>query len=220
MGCMLLAALVAVSALSLLQAPTNLIRNGDFSEGNVGFESALPYVEPADNCLWPSGYTIAPTFNKPQLHRLIEIDRFSAADRHTGKEQVFFANAGGVEPVTVWSAKVKVQPMTRYRISFYAASLSGREDGGTPPRQVPTQEWVPDFEIHANQDIGSPYPAGLGKYYKVTMVWNSAKAKEAKIDIVRCRIEHGGGLIGISNIQMVPIQAAGASEKPPVTSDS
>lgn len=186
----------------------NIIPNGDFSQGNVGFTSALPYVEPTYNCLWPSGYTIAPRFNRPQLHTLVLLEPFSSAQVRTGKEQVFYANAGGVDPLTVWQTDVECKPKTQYQISFFCASLSGREDNGTPPREVPSAEWQPSFEIVANKDVSPEYMAGLGKFYKVTMTWNSGRSKTATIKIVRARIEHGGGLIAISNITMVPTRKA------------
>ncbi|CAN5416508.1 hypothetical protein BH11ARM1_BH11ARM1_16340 [soil metagenome] len=52
--------------------------------------------------------------------------------------------------------------------------------------------------------------AGCGKYYKASMRWNSRKNTIATIKIVRQRIPHGGGLIGISNIQMIPVAATEA----------
>jgi hypothetical protein len=207
-----LAALLVLGAVASSARPgraasiDNLIRNGDFSEGNVGFTSDLPYTEPAENCLWPGAYTIARVFNKPQLHRLIAIERFEAPIRRTGKEKVLFANAGGVEPVTVWQTEVACEPHTEYRISFCATSLSGHEDNGTPPRQIPTEEWVPNLQIFVNKDFSTEFTSGMGTYHKGTMTWMSGKAKTATIKIVRCKIAHGGGLIGLSNIEMVPIK--------------
>ena len=184
----------------------NIIPNGDFSQGNVGFKTELPYVEPAFNCLWPNGYTIASVFNDPQLHTLIAIEPFSAPHKRTGKENVFFANVGGVDPVMVWSAQVKCEPKTQYRISFLCASLSGHEDNGTPPRQVPSEDWVPNFEIRANKDVSPEFTAGQGKFYRASMLWNSTTSKTATIKIVRTKFPHGGGLIAISNIEMVPVK--------------
>lgn len=190
----------------------NIIPNGDFSQGNVGFTSALPYAKPEFNCLWGGYYTVASTFNRPPLHKLIAIDSFPSAVKKTGNEKVFYANAGGTEPLVVWQSTVKCQPKTRYLITFNVVSLSGHVEYGDPPKQVPTAEWVPEFEIWANSQISPPFEAGCGTYYKAKMVWDSAKETSAIIKIVRTKFPHGGGLIGISNIEMVPIKVAPKSD--------
>lgn len=185
----------------------NLIPNGDFSKGNVGFSSDLPYVKPSFNCLWPGAYTVNASFDRPQLHRLIAPEPFPAPIKRTGKEKVFFANAGGTEPLMIWSTTVKCEPQTKYLISFNCISLSGHIEEGDPPHQVATMEWVPDFVIYANNQASPPLQCGCGKYYKATMLWNSGKSTSATIKIIRDKIAHGAGLIGISNIQMVPVKA-------------
>lgn len=182
----------------------NLIPNGDFSQGNVGFTSEIAYAKPAFNCLWEGRYTIASRFDLPLLHRLIAPEPFPAASRPTGKEKVFFANAGGTEQVVIWSTKVKVQPNTQYLITFNSISFSGHIQDGYPPHQVATEEWVPEFEIWANEQPGTAFKAGQGKYNRARLLWNSKKSEEATIKIVRTKFPHGGGLIGISNIEMVP----------------
>jgi len=184
----------------------NIIPNGDFSQGNVGFTSGLPYIKPEFNCLWGGYYTIASTFNRPPLHKLIAIDSFPSAVKKTGNEKVFYANAGGTEPLLIWSAKLKCQPKTQYLISFNVVSLSGHVEYGDPPKQVPTAEWVSEFEIWANNLSSPPFEAGCGTYYKARMVWNSGKDTDATIKIIRTKFPHGGGLIGISNIEMVPVK--------------
>jgi len=184
----------------------NIIPNGDFSKGNVGFESQLPYIKPADNCLWGGYYTIAARFNRPQLHSLIQEKDFSAPNKHTGDEKVLLANAGGKEPLALWASHVKCQPNTKYIISFNLISLSGDQYAGDPPRQVPSEDWAPDFEIWANDVPSALLQAGLGTYYKESMIWDSLKATSATIKIVRAKIAHGGAIVGICNIQMVPVK--------------
>lgn len=198
-------ALFALSPAVLGPASGNIIPNGDFAQGNVGFTSELPYVEPTFNCLWPSGYTVASGFNHPLLHQLIAPEPFMPPKKQSGNEKAFFANAGGPERMVVWATEVKCQPKTRYLITFNSISFSGHIEDGNPPHQVATPEWVPDFEIWANDERGTPYKAGQGRYQRAKMVWYSRDKKTATVKIVRMEIPHGGGLIGITNIEMVPL---------------
>ena len=197
-----------IAAALLGPGSENLITNGDFSKGNTGFKSALPFSEVAENCLWPASYTIAPSFNKPQLHVLAAGDAYAAPTKRTGKEQVFFANAGGTDNLMVWSSTVECKPNTQYLISFNVISLSGSVVDPDTGRQKPTMDWVPDFEISVNGQSGPAYQAGCGKWNKVRMLWPSGKATSATVKLIRTRIAHGGGVIGIANIEMVPFVAA------------
>lgn len=169
----------------------NHIRNGDFSEGSRGFTSDLGYFAPSENCLWPMGYTIAPSFDQPQLHRLISHQPFSAPERTTRSEQVLFANAGGTGSLTVWSAEVRCQPNTHYRISFESISLT------------PGADWIPTYEIRVNGFRGDPQASRDGIYQPITTDWTSGNETTARISIVRLPIPHGGGIIGIADIKMV-----------------
>lgn len=197
-------------ALGLLGPGTaeNLIPNGDFTQGNAGFKSDLPYTAPADNCLWPASYTIAKLFNDPQLHSLIVHEAFMAPRRPTGHEQVMFANAGGPGDLKVWEMSVECKPKTTYKLSFFSVCFSGVQDEGTPPRQIFTPEWVPTFAMHVNNDVSPDYSAGMGKYFKANMTWYSGNNKSAKVTIVRNKMDHNCGIIGIANIEMVAVKPA------------
>ncbi len=70
----------------------------------------------------------------------------------------------------VWSSNVKCKSNTKYLISFNCVSLSGNWTDENPPHQIPTAEWSPEFEISANDEASLPVQAGLGKYYKGSMV--------------------------------------------------
>lgn len=169
------------------------VPNGDFSLGNWGFASDLAYTAPGENCLWPAGYTIAPTFSHPQLHRLISSQEFAAPRQKTGNEQVMFANAGGTGALTVWSTRVHCKPNTRYRISFQSISLT------------PGLDWVPTFEIQVDEFRSAPQASRDGVYKEISTEWTSGSETSATLSIVRMPIPHGGGIIGIANIEMVEI---------------
>lgn len=175
----------------------NLIANGDFSLGNRGFTSEIDYIQPAANCLWAVNYTIAPRFNSPLLHRLIADREFAAPKRASGNEQMFYANAGGTQAMVVWSSNVRCRPNTTYKLRFQAISLT------------PGAEWIPTFEIRVNTDRSEPQAAGGGEFAGISTDWNSKSATNAKVSIVRMPIPHGGGIIGIGNIEMVEVSKDG-----------
>lgn len=170
----------------------NIVPNGDFSLGNIGFSSGLNHLEPRENALWAGGYTIAPCWNNPLLHRLIRPMDFLAPKRPKGTEQVFYANAGGTQSLVLWSTVVKCKPHTTYRVSFKSLSLN---EG---------IEWVPTYEIRVNGERSLPQAAGYGSFADIGTTWDSKGARTATLSIVRMPIPHGGALIAISNIEMVP----------------
>jgi hypothetical protein len=138
------------------------------------------------------------------LHTLVQPGAYTAPERPNGNEQVMFANAGGVDSLVVWSSIVRCKPNTRYRVSFNAISLSGSQwaDG----HEVPTEDWVPTFEITVDGAKSSAQRAGCGRYAKVSMIWDSGGTTTATVSIVRLPMSHNGGIIGIANIKMVAVQ--------------
>jgi Mg-chelatase subunit ChlD len=173
----------------------NLIPNGDFALGNCGFLSPnLPYTAPTDNCLWPGSYTVAPSFLHPKLHRLVADQEFLAPKQPHGGEQVLFANAGGTEQMTVWTAKVHCRPHATYRISFQAVSIT------------PGAASIPTFEIRINSDRSDPQVAAEGAYKEISMIWDSKNETSATIRILRLPMPQNGRLIGIANIEMIEDQ--------------
>ena len=168
----------------------NLIGNGDFSAGNVGFSSELGYVPPTYNCLWPSAYTIAPVFDDPQLHRLILSQDFAAPIRHSGQEQVMFINPGQDRQLNLWESQVQCKPNTRYRITFRSISLT------------PGKEWLPPYVIHVNSFRSITQQGKEGAYNAIGTEWTSGDETTAIISILKLKTPHITGIIGIANIEM------------------
>jgi hypothetical protein len=180
----------------------NIVPNGDFSQGNTGFLSGLPYVPPGRDALWGNYYTLAKSFNNPQLHTLISPDPFDAPFSKNTNNQVFFANAGGTGSLILYTTLVHCGPNTKYHISFDAISLSG--SAWTDGHEIPSKDWVPNFKIIVNGDSSLSQHAGCGEYDRIRMEWNSGNASTATLSFMRMPIGHGGGLIGIANVRMVP----------------
>ena len=166
----------------------NLIPNGDFSRGDTGFTSDRRFAPPITNCLWGGYYTIARAFNQPeQLHTNVPSLPYAAPDGG----QVLWMNTGCTEAFTLWSAKVRCRPHTRYRVSFKEIGLSGGRD------------WINSYEIRVNGDRSEAQLGGDGAYVTVSYVWDSGSSSEATVSIVRLPKGHIGGVVGIANIEMV-----------------
>lgn len=169
----------------------NLIPNGDFSLGNARFSSDREYIKPSPNCLWGPYYTVASAFDAPvQLHTNVPARPFAAP----GGGQVLFMNSGGTDQFTVWSAKVRCKPHTKYRVSFKEIGLSGG------------REWVNSYEIRVNGDRSEPQVGGDGSYVVVAYEWDSGASDSATVSIVRLPHPRMGGVIGIANIEMAVVR--------------
>ncbi len=172
----------------------NLIFNGDFSLGNQGFTvPVLNYSPPVDNCLWSNGYTVAASFNSPHLHHLVKAQDFAAPNRKSGNEMAFYANAGGTDTMIILQCNVECKPNTTYQLKFDTISLTAGV------------EWIPTYEIRVNGERSEAQAAGELAYKEVKFNWNSKNSRRATISIVRMPIPHGGGIIGIANLKMVPV---------------
>jgi hypothetical protein len=180
--------------LGLKADPTaSIIPNGDFTRGNVDFVSERRYREPAENCLWEGNYTITARFDSPfQLHTNVARQPFSAPRGGN----MLYMNSGRSEMFTVWATTVKVRPHTRYRVSFQEIGLSrGRY-------------WRNLYEIHMNENRNMPQLGGDMEFVTLQREWDSGRARRVTIELVRLPNAHGGGIIGIGNIEMVPIPRA------------
>lgn len=92
----------------------NLIVNGDFSQGNVGFTSAYTHT----TNLWPEAtYCIGPN---PQMYH----SNFSPCPDHTtGNGNMMVVNGAGTPNTVIWEQNVTVVPNTNYQFSCWLTSV-------------------------------------------------------------------------------------------------
>lgn len=97
----------------------NLIYNGDFENGNVGFGSGYLYAGTDANALWPEAtYTVVA--NPNSVH-----SNFSNCSDHTpspGVQQMVI-NGSPTAGVVVWSQSVSVLPGADYEFSYWIQSV-------------------------------------------------------------------------------------------------
>jgi hypothetical protein len=125
-------ALVATAA----QASTNLVVNGDFSEGNSGFTSGYGYAAPANRALWPqSVYTVTsdPSKVNPYWVHL------------SGSQNMLLVNGATTAGMTVWQENLSTASGQEY--DFSAAVANACCNASFPGHGAPS---VLEFEVSSN----------------------------------------------------------------------
>lgn len=102
-------------------AQANLITNGDFSLGNIGFSSQYRYVDTGNTS--EGVYTIA---TDP---RALHSSATGYGDHTSGSGNMLVANGATNANVTVWEQTVVVTAGTDYVLSGWAASWGNYGDG-------------------------------------------------------------------------------------------
>ncbi len=93
---------------------SNLIYNGDFTLGNVGFTSAYTYT----TNLWPEGTYYVGT--NPQTYH----SSFSPCGDHTtGTGNMMIINGTGTPNTVIWQQNITVVPNTTYQFSCWLTSV-------------------------------------------------------------------------------------------------
>jgi len=150
--------------------PDNLIANGSFSIGNVGFTSAYSYVPSSTSALVPSGlYTIT---TDPALDNPFATDSFG--DHTTGMGNMLAIN-GASTPINVWCETIPVTPNTNYDFSAWFANWSSDTTSNLP---------IIQFEVNGIL-IGTPFdfPHPDGVWTQFFTTWNSGTSTSASICI-------------------------------------
>gem|GEM_PF-5774694 len=155
-----------ISVQSLI--PYNLVVNGDFSAGNVGFSSGYSYVS-GPSSLFPAGvYAISTNPHNEHPGAASFFD-------HTSGSGNMLAINGASTPINVWCQTIAVSPNTWYDFSAWFANWSSDTSTNLP---------IIQFEINGSL-IGSlftfPHPDGLWTQYQTQ--WYSGTATTASICI-------------------------------------
>jgi gliding motility-associated-like protein len=142
---------------------TNLIVNGNFSSGNVGFTSAYTYT----TNLWPEAtYCIGP--NPNAFHA-----NFAACTDHTtGAGNMMVVNGAGTPNTTIWQQNVTVVPNSNYVFSCWLTSV-------TTASPAMLQFFVNNVQIGPVFQA-TPVNCNWNMFYNT---WNSGTATTATITI-------------------------------------
>lgn len=119
----LVALLLLLPAPRAFSSPVNLVTNGDFSAGNVGFETDYDYVGHAPNAMWPDGvYTVDTSASV--IHALWE-----TSGDHDGGGNFMLVNGSTEVGQTVWAQTISTIVGWTYDFSLWAKNLCCTDGG-------------------------------------------------------------------------------------------
>lgn len=145
----------------------NLVVNGDFSQGNMGFTSQYSYNS---NIFGEGTYYVD---SDPSIHH----PQFVGHGHTTGSDKFMMVNGATIANKVVWQQTITVVPNTQYCFSTWVCSLSSADFA---PTCLPKLQ----FAINGVQ-IGSEFqsPSSLNTWDNFYVLWDSGNATQATITI-------------------------------------
>ena len=172
-----------------------LITNGDFSAGNVGFTSTYNYTAPTSGSMYPANlYTVYsdPTFTH---------NTFFGRD-HTSNTGNFMIINGSGTVLPVWAETVNVQPNTDYYFSAWAISLNSVAPYANLQFKVNgVQVGTTTGTLPARPHNNNP-PYNWTRFYGI---WNSGAATTANVTIIDLEPASNGNDFGIDDISFATL---------------
>jgi hypothetical protein len=157
-----------------LACAQNLIVNGDFEAGNVGFSTDYIY-SPGDIWLIET-YDVL--YDVSDAHPLAELHH----DHTTGAGLMMAANGALPNLPIVWSETVTVTPAMRYEFSAWVANWAHGSSGHMAPLE---------FRINGTPVAFWETPV-VGQWFPVSARWDSGAATTAVITIIDLSVEWDG----------------------------
>ncbi|MBQ3734961.1 MAG: gliding motility-associated C-terminal domain-containing protein, partial [Bacteroidales bacterium] len=169
----------------------NLVANGDFEQGNVGFISEYDY----NNLAYEGAYYVG--YNG-QSH----YPSFAVWPDHTSSTGLYMiVNGAGTPNSNAWTQSVSVEPNTDYAFSAWICNLSPRAVASGNLQDVAQLQ----FSVNGTQ-LGEifyvPETAGWTSVYEV---WNSGNNTTATITILNQNSEWAGNDFGLDDISFIPL---------------
>lgn len=195
---LLLFSMIGTAEAQVKTGKFELIYNGDFELGNVGFYSDYDFLP--DSILDFGVYTISD--NSKKVHPLLS----SCIDHTSGFGLMMIINGHVYEDQIVWQQSAKVQPYTDYYFSFWYASA------------VDTNASILSVKINGQELAGTPIALNFDTcvFYNFAIRWNSGSAMSANISIKNLSREAKGNdfiLDDISLKQICKLQAGVGEDK-------
>jgi len=173
----------------------NLVANGDFELGNIGFGSSYGYVVPTPAALQPEGlYTIVAS--PASVH-----GNFSPCANHTPTGTLQMVINGAANSKNIWTQTVNVVPNTDYQFTYWVQSVN-------PQSPSQSQLYVNDAALGASYTAD----ATTCTWKQFVYNWNSGANNTAKLDLRNLNLAAGGNDFAIDDIifqQVCPATASG-----------
>ena len=171
-------------------APINLVTNGNFSAGDVGFSSEYIYKTPGTNDLWDPG-VFSVTTSALNNHALWE----TSGDNTTSTGNFMLVNGYTDRPGrTVWSQTVTVNSNTDYFFEAFSKNLC------CSSLTFPTADL--SFLINGIL-VGGGGGTGLPGFWSgISSMWNSGGATTARLEIRDGVTVYSGNDFGLDDIYL------------------
>lgn len=165
---------------------TNLIVNGDFSQGNTGFTSQYTYAPPPN--LLGAQYYVG---TNPQAWN---VGMVPCTDHTTGTGNMLLVNGSSVDNEIVWSQTITVQPNTNYAFSTWIQHITIVD-----PSRL-------QFSINGI-NVGTIFEASTTSclWQRFYTTWNSGNSTTAVISIVNKSLVLFGNDFALDDISFAPI---------------
>lgn len=164
----------------------NLVTNGNFSGGNLGFTSSYTYAPP------PSGVLVEGNYSVHTNPFGVHTGFTSMGDHTSGTGSMMIIN-GGSTGADVWCTTISVTPNTDYDFSAWFANCSSVTTGADVP--------ILQFRINGVL-IGTPttVSSAPGTWVSFSNIWNSGTATSANICIYDATTAAAGNDFAIDDI--------------------
>jgi len=170
---------------AVYESDSNLVYNGDFEFGNIGFTTGL--LLPSQSSSPYGTYILAN--NATSLYPGL------CSCTHNGG--FFMVADGSPNPTTTFQTQVNVEPNTDYKFSVELTNVN------SSPYFI--DSWRPIFQFSVNGDIlGSPITVirdccSWNRFYQI---WNSSNNTHATISIINLNISSEGNDFGLDNVSL------------------
>lgn len=165
----------------------NLVFNGDFSEGNKGFNTS--YIYSPDDIGLLQCYAI---LRNPQSGTMSPQDKGNFGDHTTGKGLMMVVNGSADANVVVWSQQVSIEPGKAYDFEMWVSSWHQANPAIVEVRFNGKRLGVVDA------------PVTTGMWVPLRARWESGDKSQVEIEIIDIRPEDIGSDFAIDDISLRP----------------
>ena len=177
------------------ESGNNLVTNGDFESGNIGFGHSYGYVAPATNVLVPEGlYTVVA--NPQSVHNSFS----SYGDHTTGTGLQMVVNGATIPGVNIWSQSVTVVPNTNYQYTYWEQTVVV-----TAPSML---------QLYINGVAAGPIytaPSALNTWQQFKYNWNSGTSTTAYLSLVNQNTAPNGNDFALDDIRFEQVYSNSSS---------